>query len=301
MIAPARKLGLGLDALLAPAPAPAAAATAPSAALVQPAAPPAFGAGPGNEVPVDAIRPNPCQPRQTFDEDDLKSLAGSIRASGVLEPLVVRRQDGSFELIAGERRLRAAKLAGLTRVPVHIRQVDDRQMLQLALVENVQRKDLNPMEKARAFKQLIALNGWTQEQAADSLSLARPTVANFMRLLELPPEVQEAVSRGTLSMGHARALLATSNRTLQIRILKDIVDQDLSVRAVEKMVAATAVPAGARASAPAKEPYMADLERRLSQFFGTRVTIQPKGKGGQMIVDWFSNDQFNAIVRKLGV
>jgi len=297
----ARKLGLGLDALLggptvAEAAKPAASHVAPAAAPapVAPAVP--------TDAPIDAIRANPAQPRTLFDEEDLASLAGSIRRSGVLEPLVVRRRDGTFELIAGERRLRAAKMAGLTRVPIHLREVSDREMLQLALVENIQRKDLNPMEKARAFRQLLQLNAWTQEQAAEALSLARPTVANFIRLLELPAEVQEAVSRGTISMGHARALLGTTNRTLQAKLVKQIVDEELPVRAVEKMVAAAAAPSTARpAASPGKEPYIADLERRLGQFFGTRVTIRTRAKGGEMTVEWFSNEQFNGMIRKLGV
>ncbi len=275
----ARKLGLGLDALLS-------------------------GAAPareGSDAAVDEIRPNPFQPRSLFDEEDLKSLAASIRASGVLQPLVVRPRDGAFELVAGERRLRAAKLAGLARVPVVVRETDDRAMLQLALVENVQRRDLNPMEKARSFRQLQQLNAWTQDQAAEAVGLSRPTVANFIRLLDLPPEVQEAVSRGTISMGHARALLGTSNRGLQLRLVQQTVAEDLSVRAVERMVAASGAGRPRPAPAAAKEPYIADLERRLSQFFGTRVTLKTRAKGGEMVVEWFSNEQFNGLLKKLGV
>lgn len=291
----ARKLGLGLDALLAvpvavESPAPVSVTAAAVAAAVEPP----------REIALDTVRTNPQQPRTAFDEEDLAALAASIRKSGILQPVLVRPKDGGFELVAGERRLRAAKLAGLAKVPVVVRDIDDRAILQIALVENLQRRDLNPMEKARAFRQLVQMNGWTQDQAAESLGLSRPTVANFMRLLELPPEVQEAVSRGTVSMGHARALLATSNRALQLRILKDILAHDLSVRAVERLVSAQA-PKPAVGRPAVKETYVQDLERRLSRFFGTRVTLHPRAKGGNMVIEWFSNDQFNGMIRKLGI
>ncbi|MBI2932524.1 MAG: ParB/RepB/Spo0J family partition protein [Planctomycetes bacterium] len=299
----ARKLGLGLEALLSGPPESSASVPAPAGPPAEKPAEIAVQAAP-TEAPVDRIRANPFQPRRLFDEGDLDALAGSIRKSGILQPIVVRPREGLYELVAGERRLRAARLAGLTNVPIVVRETDDKQMLQLALVENIQRRDLNPIEKARAFRDLLGLNGWTQEQAAEALGLSRPTVANFIRLLELPPEVQEAVSRGTISMGHARALLATSNRVLQLRLLKQILSDDLSVRAVEKLVAASGT-AQTRAktleSAPGKDANTADLERRLSQFFGTRVTLRPRAKGGEMIVEWFSTDQFNGLMRKLGV
>ncbi len=282
----ARKLGLGLDALL----------NGPHEVAER-----AVHEASAGNAPVDQIRANPSQPRTFFDEEGLASLAASIKASGVIEPLVVRRRDGAFELVAGERRLRAAKMAGLTRVPIVVREVDDREMLQLALIENIQRRDLNPMEKARAFRQLMEVNAWTQDQAAEAVGLGRPTVANFLRLLELPVEIQEAVSRGTLSMGHARALLGTANRTLQIRVLRQTLTEDLSVRAVEKLISAAAPKTLSKASGAQKEPYVVDLERRLSQFFGTRVTLVQRSKGGDMIVEWFSNEQFNGLIRKLGV
>jgi ParB family chromosome partitioning protein len=199
-----KRLGMGLGALIGGEPEP-----------VVKTAPPADSVG---TMEINTIRPNPYQPRTEFDPKDIESLAESLKKEGLLQPVVVRPAGaGFYQLVAGERRWRAAKLAGLARVPVIIREVEDRKMLELALVENIQRRDLNPMEKARAFRQLMTLNGWTQEQLADSVSMGRPTVANFLRLLDLPVEVQEAVSRGTITMGHARALLAVPQRAAQMQ------------------------------------------------------------------------------------
>ncbi len=175
-------------------------------------------------VEVSLIRPNPFQPRAEFDEGEIAALAESLKRQGVLQPVVVRPAEGGFyELVAGERRWRASKKAGLDRIPAVIREVDDRRMLEMALVENIQRRDLNPIEKARAFRQLMQLNSWTQEEVADAVGLGRPTVANFIRLLELPPEIQEAVSRGTITMGHARALLGVAPRSAQLQMLRRII------------------------------------------------------------------------------
>ncbi len=285
-----RRLGLGLDALLGGA------GTEPSAeaAAVRPAAIPPTDAG------LDELSPNPHNPRATFDEEELKSLSESIRQSGVLQPVVVRLKAGAMEIVAGERRWRAAKLAGLVRVPIVVREVSDAQMLQVALVENLQRQDLNPIEKARAFRQLLQLNGWSQDQAAAALGLARPTVANFLRLLELPADVQDAVARGAISMGHARALLGTTNVATRLLILKKIVAEDLSVRAVEKLVAAQPQ-AKPKAGPKSKDPYIADLEQKLGQHFGTKVEIATRGKGGSITLHYYSNAHFTELMRKVGV
>jgi ParB family chromosome partitioning protein len=276
----ARRLGLGLDALLGDAPKPEAA--------------------PPQDLELSGVEPNPFQPRTLFDDEEIRALADSIRRTGVLQPVLVRRVNGHFQLVAGERRLRAARLAGLQRIPAVVREIDDRRMLELALVENLQRRDLNPIEKARAFQKLVETTGATQEDVGKAVGLSRPTIANFLRLLDLPPEIQEAVSRGTLSMGHARALLGTSNRALQLKLVRRIVEEDLSVRAVEQIVAG-AQPAKAARPAPAKDAYTQDLERRLADFFGTRVTLAPKGRGGSLTVDWFSPEEFSGILRRLGL
>lgn len=284
-----KKLGLGLEALLG----------APGQVSISPTSNTPSRGRDVADLDVGEIRANPYQPRTTFDEEDLRSLADSLKRSGLIQPIVVRRSTPGYELVAGERRYRAAKLAGLSTIPAVIRDVDEKGMLVLALVENLQRKDLNAIEKAKAVRQLMTMNTWTQDQAAESLGLGRPTVANLLRLLELPPEVQEAVAKGAVSMGHARALLATSNGTVQRQLLKRILSDDLSVRAVERHLAAQP---GARAkSSSRKDPHIEDLERRFSEFFGTRVQITTRKKGGQIVIDWFGNDQFNGILKRLGV
>jgi ParB family chromosome partitioning protein len=255
-------------------------------------------AEPANTIELAAIRPNPYQPRGDFDEKEIQSLAESLKRQGILQPVVVRKAgDGFFQLVAGERRFRAAKLAGFSRVPAVVREVDDKRMLELALVENLQRKDLNPIEKARAFRQLMQLNNWTQEDLADAVGLGRPTVANFLRLLELPPEIQEAVSRGTISMGHARALLGVSNRAQMMQVLKKIMEEDLSVRAVEKLVSHRPAAAASSASPSRKEPYLAELEQKLMDKLGFRAEIMPEA----IVIPYGSNSQLTSILRRLGV
>lgn len=274
-----RRLGLGLDALFGDAP-----------ERPEPA---------DDQVDVQRVDPNPFQPRTDFDDEGLRVLADSIRRSGVLQPILVRRVNGHFQLVAGERRLRAARLAGLERIPAVVRELDDRRMLEVALVENLQRRDLNPMEKARAFQRLMQLAGCTQDEVAREVGLARPTVANFLRLLDLPPEVQEAVSRGTISMGHARALLGTANATLQKSLVRRIVEEDLSVRDVEKIVAGSAP--STPASPRPKDPYLEDLERRIGDFFGTRVALTRNVHGGKITLEWYGDDQFAGILKRLGI
>lgn len=275
-----RRLGLGLDALLGDAP-----------AKPDPV---------DDQVDVQRVDPNPFQPRTEFDDEGLRILADSIRRSGVLQPILVRRVNGHFQLVAGERRLRAARLAGLERIPAVVRELDDRRMLEVALVENLQRRDLNPMEKARAFQRLMQLTGCTQDEVAREVGLARPTVANFLRLLDLPIEVQESVSRGTISMGHARALLGTANAALQKNLVRRIVEEDLSVRDVERLVAGSA-PSAAPTAPRSKDPYIEDLERRIGDFFGTRVVLTRNAHGGKITLEWYDDDQFAGILKRMGI
>ena len=281
-----KRLGMGLGALLGDSEAQVPAA---------PAAAPAAAAEDKSTVPVDAVRPNPFQPRQEFDEADLRSLADSLKRQGFLQPIVVRPSAaGGFELVAGERRWRASKLAGFQRIPAVIRPIDDKRMLELALIENIQRRDLNPMEKARAFRQLQQLNSWTQDQLSESVGMSRPAVANFMRLLDLPPEIQEAVSRGTVSMGHARALLAVAHRARQMQLLKMILEEDLSVRALEKMVAV--VEPASKKPAARRDAHVAELEQKLMDKLGFRAEIQPKA----IVIPYGSNQELTTILRRLG-
>jgi ParB family chromosome partitioning protein len=250
-----------------------------------------------NTLDVSMIRPNPFQPRADFDEKEIQSLADSLKRQGLLQPVVVRPVPGGlYQLIAGERRWRASKLAGFQRIPAVVREADDKKMLELALVENLQRRDLNPMEKARAFKQLMQLNNWTQEELADSVGLGRPTVANFMRLLEAPLEIQEAVSRGTLSMGHARALLSVPQRAAMLQMLRRIIEEDLSVREVEKQLTKRP-PAPVFKTNPRREPWLAELEQKLMDKVGVRVEIMPEA----IVIPYGSDKQLTDILRRMGV
>ena len=293
-----RRLGLGLDALLG------ASAAEPVAVAAPPPEAPARNGDGLVYAPLDELRPNPHQPRSTFDEEDLESLATSIKSSGVLQPIVARRRDGMLEIVAGERRFRAARRAGLDRIPVVVRNVDDHAMLQMALIENLQRRDLNPLEKARAFRDLMHANSWSQEEAAQAVGLGRPTVANFLRLLELPIDVQEAVAKGALSMGHARALLAVAKPEVRLQLMKRIVAEDLSVRAVETLAAAQpeAKPRhrGSKFAAK-KDAHITDLERKISQHLGTKVEIEVKGPAGTISIRYYSNAQFGELMKKMGV
>ena len=245
------------------------------------------------ELAIHAIRPNPHQPRKRFDEAPLRELAASLTRHGFLQPVVVRSVGSEYELIAGERRWRAAKLAGLERVPAFVREgVSDGQMLELALVENVQREDLDAIERALGFRALIETLGLTQEQVAAKVGLQRATVTNHLRLLELPRDVQTALSQGLISMGHARALLAIGPVELQLGVLARISREGLSVRQVEGMARSTS---GADAEGKAKtsvlvprKSWVSDLEARLREKLGTKVAIRNgSGYRGQIVIDYF--------------
>jgi ParB family chromosome partitioning protein len=281
-----KRLGMGLGALLGDS-SPPEPKTDPAASSQQAVL----------NLGVAVIRPNPFQPRTDFDEADLRSLAESLKRQGVLQPVVVRPAGpGLYELVAGERRLRAARIAGFERVPAIVRTLDDKRMLELALIENLQRKDLNPIEKARAFRQLMQINSWTQDQLADAVGMGRPTVANFVRLLDLPPEIQDAVSRGAVSMGHARALLAVGSRARQLDFLKQILDQDLSVRVLEKMTSKSASSSSSK-SAAKREPWVAELETKLMDKLGVKVQITPDA----VVIPYASNADLTALLKRLGV
>ncbi len=257
------------------------------------------------KVPIAQIRPNPVQPRSAFSERELDELTESIRAVGILQPLMVRKAATGYELVAGERRLRAAKQAGLTEVPVIERQVSDDDMLTLALVENLQREDLNPIEKAKGFKELIDRHSLTQEIASKRLGKDRTTIANFIRLLDLPEGVQHVVSRGTISMGHARALLGLPTASAQQALALRIEEEGISVREVERMVAA--VRTGAAKKQPAhrpsaqKDPHLRDIEDRARERFGTKVNVEHAGGKGKMIIHFYSDDDFQRVLDVLGL
>jgi ParB family transcriptional regulator, chromosome partitioning protein len=230
-----------------------------------------------SEIPIDLIEPSPLQPRFVFDEAKLNELANSIRANGVVQPLLLRRRGDRYELIAGERRWRAAALAGLTKVPAVVRSISDDKVLELALIENIQREDLNPIEEARAYKKLIETIGLTQETVAERVGRDRSYVTNYLRLLRLPDDLQELLQSGRLSTGHARAILGTDQVDLQRRLARKVIEQDLSVRAVERLVRQLTEAGGReKREAPKKEegdPNVRAAETKLRRQFGTQVRI----------------------------
>jgi ParB family chromosome partitioning protein len=246
--------------------------------------------------PVEHIVPNPSQPRKRFDERGLASLADTINEKGVLQPLLVRKVGSRFELIAGERRLRAAKKAGLKEVPVLIREDEEADSLELSILENVQREDLNPIEEAKAYKQMSDRLGLTQEELARRVGKDRSSVANTMRLLLLPVEIQEDLSAGQLSAGHARALLGLEQDLLQLKLWALIKEKGLSVREAERYVLELKKGGGKGGRSPVPlDPDMQVLQDELCQFFGTRVKIQTGKKGGNIQIRYTSADELNRI------
>ncbi|MBM4036395.1 MAG: ParB/RepB/Spo0J family partition protein [Planctomycetes bacterium] len=254
------------------------------------------------EIPVAQVRPNPSQPRQAFDEEALAELADSITRNGILQPIIVRAQGEGYELIAGERRWRAAIRAGLPTIPAIVRQATENQSLELALIENIHRQDLNPIEQAHAYKEFIERLALTQEEAAARLGKKRPSVANILRLLDLPQQIQDAVSRGTLTMGHARALLALPDRVEQLRLAARVERDDLSVRQTEQLVndrlRRTRPPT---AQEHPKATHIADLEAKLREALATRVTILTHihDQAGRIVIDFFTSDDFQRILERL--
>jgi|SRR5215216_4286035 len=235
-----------------------------------------------SEVDLDSIVPGSMQPRTHFDEASLQGLADSIRSHGIVQPLLVRRRGDGFELIAGERRWRAAKLAGLTRVPVVVKEIPDESLLEIALIENIQRENLNPIEEAQAYKKLIETVGLTQEALASRVGRDRSYITNYLRLLRLPDDLQQLVIEGRLSTGHARTLLALSHPDLQRRMARQIIDGGLSVRATELLVQkATEKPAKTSRGPQVVDPNVRAAESKLRRALGTQVKILQTADGGR--------------------
>jgi ParB family transcriptional regulator, chromosome partitioning protein len=253
-----------------------------------------------DEVPVGAITPNPRQPRQTFDEDALAELADSIRAVGLLQPVVVRPvMPGHYEIVMGERRWRACQLAGLGHVPAIVRRTQDDDLLRDALIENLHREQLNPLEEAAAYQQLLDDFGATHEELAQRVGRSRPHISNTLRLLQLPPDVQRRVAAGVLSAGHARALLAIQDRAAQERLAHRIVAEGLSVRAVEEIAALGAQPARQPRQSPARPPaapVLREFADRLSDAFETRVKVELGQRKGKIVVEFASLEDLERIV-----
>lgn len=251
---------------------------------------------PGGPVELDlaAIELNPEQPRKEMNPEALEGLADSIRSAGVLQPIVVRPRDDMFELVMGERRLRAALKAGLDTIPAFIREVSDDRMLELALIENVQREDLNAIEKAEAINRMLETLNLTQEEVGSKLGLNRSTVANFVRLLELPKEIREMVSRGTLTAGHARALLSMESEHDQRQLARQIAEKGLSVRQAEKL-AAQGGQKKQKTTRREPSPQVKRLQRELQESLGTKVEIRSRGDKGKILIHFSDNDQFERL------
>ena len=255
-----------------------------------------------SEVDLDSIVPGPMQPRTHFDEASLESLAESIRSHGVVQPLLVRRRDAGFELIAGERRWRAAKLAGLTRVPVVVKEVPDESLLEIALIENIQREDLNPIEEAQAYKKLIETVGLTQEALASRVGRDRSYITNYLRLLRLPDDLQQLVKEGRLSTGHARTLLALSHPDQQRRLARQIIDGGLSVRTTEQMVHRMLEEKPAQGSSTPRtvDPNVRAAETKLRRALGTQVKILMSEQGrGKVEISFFNSQDLDRIYNLL--
>ena len=258
-----------------------------------------------SEIPIDLIEPSPLQPRTVFDEAKLAELARSITANGVVQPLLLRRRGDRFELIAGERRWRAAQLAGLSKVPAVVRNVSDDKVLELALIENIQREDLNPIEEARAYKKLIETIGLTQETVAERVGRDRSYVTNYLRLLRLPEDLQELLQAGRLSTGHARAILGTDQVDIQRRLARKIIEQDLSVRATERLVRQLSEPTARGKKTVTKreegDPNVRAAENKLRRQFGTqvRIVLAQGSQPGRIEIEFYNSRDLDRVYNLL--
>ncbi len=254
----------------------------------------------GREIEIDRIRANPWQPRLAFEDDQLQALAASIALHGVLQPVVLIEVDGGYQLIAGERRLRASVIAGKQTIPAVVRTADEQSQLSLALVENLQRADLNALDEARAFRQLIDEFGLTQEQVAQRIGRSRAAIANTLRLLSVAQAVQDAIRAGTISEGHARALAGLDDHEHQTRALELIQRKGLSVRQTERLVKETHPPAPAPPTTdPEEDPDLEQMAARLREALGTRVTLTPGKRGGRITITWFEADDLLRLYERL--
>lgn len=259
------------------------------------------------EVPIDRISPNPFQPRKTFETESLRELAESIANHGVLQPLLVREKDGFYQLIAGERRLRASKLAGLKVVPVIIKDFDDRTIMEIALVENLQREDLNPIEEAEAYRRLIQEFELTQEEIARTIGKSRSAVANTLRLLNLPEKIRAILAEDKISMGHARSMLALDSSETQEAVCREVIDQNLSVRETERLVKKilsgdvsreTSHPSK-KAYTFANDPNLRAVIDELVAIYGTKIEIKGKEDSGRIEIEYYSREELDRIIEML--
>ena len=256
------------------------------------------------EIKLDAISPNPYQARTVWNEQELAELAASIKANGVIQPIIVRPVGAGYQLIAGERRFRASKLAGFLTIPALVRRASDEQLHEWALVENIHRVDLNPMERAKAYQDYVSTFSLTQAEAAERLGEGRSVIANYLRLLDLPQEIKEMLEGGQLSMGHARAILALPTDELRRKLANRAMAGRLSVREVERLVRRYLAASGEpKVPAAGKPPHVLDIEKKLASQLGTKVSIQTRknGQRGRIIIEFYSLDEFDGMMDRLGV
>ncbi len=287
-----RGLGRGLDALFAD-----------QAPVVKPEeakkeAVPAEAENAVVYININDIKPNENQPRKVFNEEKISELSASILEHGIIQPLVVRKSKTGYEIVAGERRWRAARKAALKEVPCLIRKFNDEENMLIAIIENMQREDLNPIEEAEGLNQMIKTYGLTQEEVSRSVSKSRPYITNALRLLKLPAQIQDLVTEGKISTGHARALISVTDKKLQAELCRKIVEEGLSVRKIEQLVQA----AGKPKKRPAKKVKSADtvhVENELKNIFGTKVSIEQKGKKGKIELEYYSAEELNRLIELL--
>ena len=252
------------------------------------------------EIPLAEIRPSPFQPRKRFDDKKLDELAASIRAQGILSPVIVRQIPGGYELVAGERRLRAAERASLERIPAVVREMSNAEMLEVALIENVQREDLNPIEEAEVYRRLIEEFGLTQEEMAARVGKDRASVANTLRLLKLPHPIRDDLIEGAMSAGHGRALLGLEGRDFQLKAREAVIRRGLSVRATELLVKRLkSGPAAQGRTIRRKAPGLAQAEEQLRRTLATKVRIIRRGQRGRIEVEFYSEDDLDRLIRKI--
>jgi ParB family chromosome partitioning protein len=256
------------------------------------------------KISIDSISPNPYQARTIWNERELSELTESIRANGIIQPIIVRPTGTGFQLIAGERRLRAAELASLTSIPALVRRASDEQLHEWALVENIHRVDLNPIERAKAYQEYISTFSLTQAEAAERLGEDRSVVANYIRLLDLPHEIKQMLAENKLSMGHARAILALPTDELRRKLANRAMAGRLSVREVERLVRKYLAGTGqVKTTVRTKPPHIIDIENKLANQLGTKVSIETRknGQRGKLIIEFYSLDEFDGIMEKIGL
>ncbi|MCQ2546348.1 MAG: ParB/RepB/Spo0J family partition protein [Clostridia bacterium] len=298
-------LGKGLDALFGDAEVapvekkPAAKSKAPKAKAKKQEEEPSPAEGGVLYVDINNIKPNTAQPRKTFDDEKLEELASSIERHGLIQPIVLRASGKGYEIVAGERRWRAARLVGLKEVPCIVKELTDEENMLLAIIENMQREDLNPIEEAEGLKKMIDTYGLTQEQVSYSVGKSRPYITNSLRLLKLPGKVQELTAEGKLSTGHARALAAIKDQKKQIELAVRAVEEGLSVRQIESLSKETKAPAKKPARKPSKSADEKRVEEDLKNALGTRVNLNRKGKKGKIEIEFYSSDELERLIEML--